>query len=209
MNDTMHSCTFVGEVWAMFYFVSQCADLLMGAYIPSATPTELDDSNMASECDEATDEDLQPSASCQLLLERRDDSQQGSTSQQGPAGRPSPPLAVPAQGPLQNQAQAVPLPGPPSKPASRKRSHRGTASERQLSEDAALGTLIAESVKQMAQTCRRPHLDTLDPTTAYAIHLANEVKALPPRLQSHCKLAIQKVLHEHQMLHLHEEGEQQ
>lgn len=65
----------------------------------------------------------------------------------------------------------------------------------------ALVAVLEQSVKQMANICRRPHLDVLDANMAFVINLEKELRALPSELRCSCQFKLNKVLHQYVSLY--------
>ncbi|KAM7282413.1 uncharacterized protein LOC115308379 [Ixodes scapularis] len=180
-------------------------DLLMGVYTPcggGATEDMAEESCEANLDDNSLDRSLQPTGTCQVLLTLEGDGQLPSPSQLDPTPPVSPPQVAPVAAPM----QATVLPAVPPHPPSRKPGRKITASERRAREDAALGKVLSESTRQMANTCKRPHIDALTPEMALGFHFANELAALPPHLRCLCKEKVLKVFHEFEKRNLVEKG---
>ncbi|KAM7290702.1 uncharacterized protein ISCGN_027301 [Ixodes scapularis] len=155
---------------------------LMRAYTPcggSATEDMAEESCEAHLDDDFLDRSLQPTDTCQVWLMLDGDGQLPSPSQLEPTRLVSPPQVAPVAAPT----QATVSPAVPPHPPSRKPGSKTTTSERRAREDAALGEILSESTRQMANTCKRPHIDALSPDMALGFHFANELAALPPPLR--------------------------
>ncbi|XP_042144959.1 uncharacterized protein LOC121835089 [Ixodes scapularis] len=183
---------------------STIGELLMRAFAPIPDPDE---------CPEATDkeipdtdtsdslqDDLQLSPTCQLLLQLEQSNQVPTLSQLVPLQcAPSgahPTLLSPPRPALVERQPQTPQPVPLR---SRKRTHKGTSPQGRAQEDAALATVIEESVRQMGRVCTRPHLDISTPNSAFMAFMISEVESLPPSYQSRFKLNMHKMAYELKM----------
>ncbi|KAM7281460.1 uncharacterized protein ISCGN_005966 [Ixodes scapularis] len=185
--------------------VVETARDLMGAYTPcggSATEDMAEESCEAHLDDDSLDRSLQPTDTCQEWLMLDGDGQLPCPSHLEPTRLVSPPQ----EGLVAAPTQATVSPAVPPHPPSRKPGSKTTASERRAREDAALGEILSESTRQMANTCKRPHIDALSPDMALGFHFANELAALPPHLRCLCKDKVLKVFHEFEKRNLAEKG---
>ncbi|XP_042146962.1 uncharacterized protein LOC115319187 isoform X3 [Ixodes scapularis] len=122
---------------------------------PEATDKEIPDTDTS----DSLQDDLQLSSTCQLLLQLEQNNHMPSSSQLVPPQcAPSgahPTLLSPPRPALVERQPQTPQPVPLR---SRKRTHKGTSPQGRAQEDAALATVIEESVRQMGRVCTRPHL---------------------------------------------------
>ncbi|KAG0428754.1 hypothetical protein HPB47_024285 [Ixodes persulcatus] len=66
----------------------------------------------------------------------------------------------------------------------RKRTHKGTSPQGRAQEDAALTTVIEESLRQMGRVCTRPHLYISTPNRAFMALMVSEVETPYDQLKS-------------------------
>lgn len=133
-------------------------------------------------------DDLEPSATCTVLLELEGNGEQPRPSQLAPAE---------AQSSVKRQkTQEVMATPQNSHPPPKKRAR--TVAKCQVQEDSALLRIVEESTKQMGSVCMRQHIDFTNPTMAFTIHLCHELQAVPPNLRSDAKLELHRVVHQFQ-----------